>query len=247
MSWEEVEEYLKRDDRIILPLGSLEEHGRHLGLGTDSLEAEAIAVGSGETTGVVVAPTLNYGMAMAQMSFPGTVSLMPTTLIAIVEDLLRALYNQGYRRVLIVNGHGGNTAPIVCAVQAVAADLPDLKVKKFEWWTDPEAYQVVREMLGEQDGSHACESETSFMMAICPEGVKLERLTGKSSPIPATHEMTTINNFRTIYPDGIMGYHPVKSNAEAGRALLQKSVEICVRELADWEVDLLEGVQASPT
>ena len=108
MSWEEVKEYLARDDRVILPLGSTEEHGRHLGLGTDSIEAEAIARGAGEATGVIVAPTLNYGMALMQMAFPGTIALRPTTLIAVLDDVFRSLYRHGFRRVLIVNGHGGN-------------------------------------------------------------------------------------------------------------------------------------------
>ena len=122
MSWEQVKEYLAQDDRIILPLGSTEEHGRHLGLGTDSIEAEAIALGIGAATNVAVAPTLNYGMALSQIGFPGTVSLKPTTLIAVLEDIFRSLYRYGFRRVFIVNGHGGNTASMMSAVQLVTQD-----------------------------------------------------------------------------------------------------------------------------
>jgi creatinine amidohydrolase len=234
MSWKEVEEYLAHDDRVILALGSMEEHGPHLGLGTDLIEGESIAFGTGEASGVVVAPTLNYGQAHAQMGFPGTLSLRPTTLIAVLEDLFRALYRHGFRRIFIVNGHGGNTAPFWCATQAISEELPGLRFKHFAWWTDAEAYKVGMDMTGEQHGSHAAAVETSFMMAVRPNAVKLERLTGHDAPIVASREVATVQNFRRLYPDGIMGYHPKTASPEAGHALLKKCVEICSRELANW-------------
>lgn len=235
MSWEEVKEYLARDDRVILPLGSTEEHGRHLGLGTDSIEAEAIARGAGEATGVVVAPTLNYGMALMQMAFPGTISLRPTTLIAALEDIFRSLHRHGFRRVLVVNGHGGNAASLASAVQMVTQDLVGLRVKSFEWWTDAESYRVVIEMLGEQVGSHASPGETSFMLAVCPRAVKLNRLTGCDAPAKPSREMTTVQNFAQKYPDGIMGRDPRGATRQVGEALLKKSVEVCARELEEWK------------
>jgi len=234
MSWEQVKEYLARDDRVILPLGSTEEHGRHLGLGTDSFEAEAIARGAGEVTGVAVAPTLNYGMALMQMAFPGTLSLRPTTLIAALEDLLRALYRHGFRRVFVVNGHGGNAAALSSAAQMATQDAPGLRVKSFEWWTDAESYRVVIEMLGEQVGSHASPGETALMLAICPRAVYLERSTGRDAPVKPSREMTTVQNFAQKYPDGIMGRDPRGATREVGEALLKKSVEICAREIAGW-------------
>lgn len=234
MSWAEVKEYLANDDRIILPLGSTEEHGRHLGLGTDSLEAEAIARGAGEATNVVVAPTLNYGMALSQMGFPGTVSLRPTTLIAVLGDIFRSLHRHGFRRVFVVNGHGGNTASLMSAVQMVTQDLIGLRVKNFEWWTDQEAYRVVIEMMGEQVGSHASPGETAFMLAVRPSAVKLNRLTGRDAPVKPSREITTVQTFAQKYPDGIMGRDPGNATREVGEALLKKSIEICVREVESW-------------
>lgn len=234
LSWEEVKEYLERDDRIILPLGSTEEHGRHLGLGTDSIEAEAIARGAGEATNVVVAPTLNYGMALSQMGFPGTVSLKPPTLIAVLEDIFRSLHRHGFRRVLVVNGHGGNTASLMSAVQVVTQDLTGLRVKNFEWWTDQESYRVIIDMLGEQVGSHASPGETSFMLAVRPSAVKLNRLTGRDAPVKPSREITTVQTFAQKYPDGIMGRDPRNATREVGEALLKKSIEICAREVESW-------------
>ncbi len=234
MSWDETEEYLACDNRVILPLGATEEHGRHLGLGTDFIEAEAIVRGVGEATGVVVAPTLNYGMSHALLNFPGTLSLRPTTLIAVLEDLLRSLYRHGFRRVLVVNGHGGNTPALASALHLVAADLPDLRTKTFEWWTDQESYRVVIQMMGEQVGSHASPGETAFMLAVRPSAVKLERLTGRDAPVKPSREVTTVNTFAQKYPDGIMGFDPGKATRQAGEALLSKCVEICARELQEW-------------
>ncbi len=234
MSWQETQEYLEHDNRIIIPLGSTEEHGPHLGLGTDSIEAEAIARGVGEATGVIVAPTLNYGMALSQLAFSGTVSLRPTTLIAVLDDIFRSLYRHGFRRMFIVNGHGGNTASLTSAVQIVSQDLTGLRIKSFEWWTDAEAYRVVIEMLGEQKGSHASPGETAFMLAVRPSAVKLERLSGHDAPVAPSREITTVQTFAEKYPDGIMGLDPRNATRQAGQAVLQKSVEICARELTNW-------------
>ncbi|MGE5263757.1 MAG: creatininase family protein [Acidobacteriota bacterium] len=235
MSWEQTKEYLARDDRVILPLGATEEHGRHLGLGTDFIEAEAIARGVGARTGVAVAPALNYGMSHIQLGFPGTLSLRPSTLMAVLEDLFRSLIRHGFRRVFVVNGHGGNTPSLAGTLHLLAPDLPQLRVKTFEWWTDAESYRVVVDMLGRQEGSHASLGETAFMLAVCPEGVHLERLTGRDAPVRPSREFTNVHTFPQKYPDGIMGLDPRRATREAGQALLAKSVDICARELEDWK------------
>ncbi len=235
MSWEEVKEYLERDDRVVLPLGATEEHGRQLGLGTDFIEAEAIARGVGEGTNVAVAPTLNYGMSHMLLDFPGTLSLRPTTLISVLEDLFRSLYRHGFRRVLVVNGHGGNTPALSSALHLVADDLSDLRAKTFEWWTDQESYRVVIDSLGPQVGSHASLGETAFMLAVRPSAVKMNRLTGRDAPVQPARDFTTMQTFAGKYPDGIMGLDPRRATPEAGKALLLKSIEICARELEEWK------------
>jgi creatinine amidohydrolase len=235
MSWEQVKFYLDDDDRVVLPLGATEEHGRHLGLGTDHIEAEAIARGVGERSSVAIAPTLNYGMSHVMLGFPGTLSLRPTTLIALLEDLFRSLYRHGFRRVMVVNGHGGNTPALGSVLHLLAAELPDLRVKTFEWWTDAESYRVVTDLLGPQVGSHASAGETAFMLAVRPNAVMLDRLTGRDAPVQPSRDFVTMQTFAVKYPDGIMGLDPRKATREAGEALLKKSGEICIRELENWE------------
>ena len=235
MSWQATEEYLKKDNRVILPIGATEQHGPHLGLGTDFIEAEAIAHGTSEVTGVAAAPTLNYGMSFTNLSFTGTMSLRPTTLIAVLEDLFRSLYRHGFRRVLVVNGHGGNEAALGSAIHMVSDDLRELQIKTFSWWTDAEAYRVVVDQMGPQEGSHASAGETAFMLAACPEGVDLKRLSGRDAPVRPSRDFMDIRRFREKYPDGIMGLDPKNAAREAGQALLDKCVEICARELRSWE------------
>ena len=237
MSWEEVKNYLAHDDRVILPLGATEEHGRHLGLGTDSIEAEAIAVSSGEASGVAVAPVMKYGDSSAMMNFPGTITLRPVTLIAVIEDIFRSLYHHGFRRILVVNGHGGNTASLSAAIENAAKDLSGLRFKHFAWWTDPESNRIVTETMGEQKGSHAAAGETAFMLAVRPEAVKMHRLTGRDSAVNPSREVTTVQDFAQKYPDGIMGQNPANATREAGEALLKKCAEICAHELENWPVD----------
>jgi creatinine amidohydrolase len=110
VNWMQIEEHLKRDDRIVLPTGSTEQHG-YLSLGTDAILAERVAAEAAEPLGIPVLPVLPFGMAPYFAAFPGSMSLRITTYIEVLRDLLDGLAGQGFRRIAIVNGHGGN-APV---------------------------------------------------------------------------------------------------------------------------------------
>src|SRR2546422_11238094 len=109
MNWMMVEEYLKRDDRAVLPLGSTEQHA-YLSLSVDSILAERIAVEAAEPLAVPVFPVLAYGITPYFRAFPGTIPLRMGTYISILRDILDAMAEQGLTRILCVNGHGDNTA-----------------------------------------------------------------------------------------------------------------------------------------
>src|SRR2546423_14031520 len=108
-NWMQLEDYLARDDRIVLPLGSTEQHA-YLSLGTDSILAERVSVEAAEPLGVPVLPALPYGLTPYFGAFPGSPTLRVETFLAVLGDLLDSLHGQGFRRFLLVNGHGGETA-----------------------------------------------------------------------------------------------------------------------------------------
>ena len=107
MNWMQVEQYLETDDRCILPTGSTEQHA-YLSLTVDTILSARLAEEAGELAGVPVYPALPYGLAQQWTAFPGTVTLRVETYLALIRDVLDSIRRAGFRRVLLVNGHGGN-------------------------------------------------------------------------------------------------------------------------------------------
>ena len=135
MNWEQVEAWLKENDLAILPLGSTEQHAG-LSLSVDSILAEKIALDAAEPLGVPVFPVMPYGLAPYFLGYPGTISLQIETYIRVVRDILDCLYRHGFRRILIVNGHGGNQPASNFAIEWMT-DHSDCKVKFHNWWSAP--------------------------------------------------------------------------------------------------------------
>ena len=157
MNWMQVEEYLERDDRAVVPIGSTEQHA-YLSLATDSLLAERVAVEAAEPLGVPVFPVMPYGITPTFAAYPGTVSLRIETLLEVVRDVLASLASHGFRRILIVNGHGGNAPLTTCAAEWVAAH-PEVTARVHNWWNAPKVLKKVREI--DPVASHASGIEVS--------------------------------------------------------------------------------------
>jgi creatinine amidohydrolase len=132
----QLEAYLERDDRIVLPLGSTEQHA-YLSLETDNILAERIGFEAAEPLGVPVLPVLAYGLTPSFAAYPGSPTLRVETYMSVVADLLDSLHAQRFRRILIVNGHGGNTPARSRAVEWNGAH-PDAQVIWHDWWSAPE-------------------------------------------------------------------------------------------------------------
>lgn len=151
MNWMQAEARLQADDRCVLPIGSVEQHA-YLSLATDLILAERVAVEAAEPLGVPVFPPLAYGFTPSFAAYPGTVSLKLATLLAVMRDLLESLHAQGFRRIVVVNGHGGNQ-PVGALASELMAEHPALQVKLHNWWNAPAAWAVVQAL--EPGSAHA--------------------------------------------------------------------------------------------
>jgi creatinine amidohydrolase len=172
MNWMQVEEYLRGDDRAVLPLGSTEQHA-YLRLTVDNILPERLAVDAAEPLGVPVFPVVPYGVTPYFRAFPGSVSLRPETHLHLVRDILDALAHSGFRRILIVNGHGGN-APVQQLGQEWAADHAECRVVFHNWWNAPRTWAKVQAI--DPVASHASWMEnfpwTRLPDVVVPDGAR---------------------------------------------------------------------------
>jgi creatinine amidohydrolase len=181
--WEELSapeiDALDRDRTVVvLPIGSVEQHGRHLPLGTDTVLAYSVVLAASERAAVPVPvlPPPWYGFSAHHMRFPGTVTLQPATLIALIEDIVASVVAHGFRRVLVVNGHGGN----IGVTDVLAATLGE-RFYKHARIACLTYFQLAREAIAQLRRSapggmgHACEFETAVMQHVRPELVDPSR------------------------------------------------------------------------
>lgn len=164
MNWSQLDAYLQKDDRAVVPLGCTEQHA-YLSLATDSILAERIAVEASEPLGVPVFPALAYGITPSFLSYPGSISLRTTTYLAVLRDMLESLRVQGFRRIALVNGHGGNS-PASALTGEWMADYPETKVVLHNWWNAPSTLAAVRKV--DPDASHASWMENFPWSRVAP-------------------------------------------------------------------------------
>lgn len=143
MNWFQVEAYLKTDDRTIVPLGSTEQHA-YLSNAVDSILSERIATEAAAPLNVPVFPVLNFGITPYFANYPGTISLRMDTYARVIADILDSLHTTGFRRILFVNGHGGNNPGQTAALEWLN-DHADSRVRWHNWWNAPRTWAKVQE------------------------------------------------------------------------------------------------------
>ena len=151
MNWMQVEEYLKKDNRAVLPIGSVEQHAQ-LSLGVDHILSERVAVEAAEPLKVPVFPGVPYGITPYFMAYPGTISLKADTFARLIRDILDSLAAHGFKRIVLVNGHGGN-APVQSEIDAWLGVHPGVAVKFHNWWKAPATWKKVMQI--DSVASHA--------------------------------------------------------------------------------------------
>lgn len=191
MNWSQVEDYLKRDDRCVVPLGSTEQHAG-LSLSVDSILAEKVALDAAEPLGIPVFPVVPYGITPYFLAYPGSISLRIDTYTRIIRDILDGLKIQGFKRILLVNGHGGNAPAGSLAIEWMA-DNPGIPVKFHNWWNAPETFAKVQAI--DTVASHA-----SWM-----ENFAWTRLPGVAQPTQRK-PMIDLARMRYMDPAGVRTY-----------------------------------------
>lgn len=224
MSWAEAREALRKAPVGLLPVGSTEQHGPHLPLGTDYLTAAEVAKRASTRGGWLVLPTVPVGVSEHHRQFWGTLWVKPEVLQDYVLGIARSVASHGLRRLVFVNGHGGNSA----ALDAVARTLrlEEIFSYVFSWWRAiPE---VIAETI-ETGGSHAGEMETSAVLAFAPELVKPDRYPeAVAGAAPEwgkrLHGVEVGFDARDFSPSGAVG-DPTPATAEKGDRLLSAAAE----------------------
>ncbi|MEJ2599951.1 MAG: creatininase family protein [Anaerolineales bacterium] len=194
LHWFDVEGYLQNEDRIMLVLGACEQHG-YLSLLTDVKVPLALADAASQQSGVLVAPALNFGSSPYFLGYPGTLSLRISTLLDVVEDLVRSAYRHGFRRMLVLNGHGGNDAARGRLYELVN-QYPDLHLGWYAWWQSHSVTQVA--LKHDLKPSHA-----SWLEAF-PFTRVTELPDGEKQP-PHVPGLMGADEARQVYDDGVFG------------------------------------------
>jgi creatinine amidohydrolase len=222
----QLEDYLERDDRIVLPLGSTEQHA-YLSLGTDAILAERVAVEAAEPLGVPVLPAVPFGITPTFAAFPGSPSLRTETLLTVVRDLLDSLHGQRFQRILLLNGHGGNAAVRSVAREWTAAHADGQAL--YHEWFGPQTYAVIREL--EPDGQHASWWE-NFPWTRLP-GVDVPQ-ESKPPMNEATYEVSDARGIRELLGDGSFGGPYERSEEDLDRVWQAAVAEARERLETGW-------------
>ena len=226
-TWPEIEARLNEgDDGIVIPIGSTEQHGPTGLIGTDAICPETIAGGLSER-GLLIGPTLSIGMAQHHLAFPGSITLRPTTLMAVIRDVVESLASQGFRRFLFLNGHGGNIATVHAAFAELYADASlaqrasGLELALFNWFQGARVGKLSQELFGDAEGSRATPSEVSLTWYVYADRARDERLDPERGPEGTIRDAA---DYRSTFPDGRIGSNPALAGIEHGRRLYEAAV-----------------------
>lgn len=240
----------KVDKVVVLPLGSMEQHGHHLPLLTDTMICQEIVNRAEEALRdtALFLPMLWTGVSEHHRGFPGTVSVTPKTYVSMLSDIVESLIGSGFKRILLLNAHGGNGTPGQMAlyeVQMRHRDARDLWLVFATWFSLAAPQIAALPELDQKKVTHACELETSIILQLRPELVNLDVAQGTEAAFDSafyspdssrTNYVSTPRPFEHITVHGGYG-HPELATPEKGKALLDVAVAqvvAFVREFATW-------------
>jgi creatinine amidohydrolase len=215
-SWPQLERMAAQPPQMVIwPLGTTEQHGRHMPTDVDIRNCWEVAEGVSARTGIPLLPPLAYGDSNYWAGWPGTLSLRSDTLINLIIDILRGVIDTGFRRVLLLNGHIGNGPTLSLAEARIREQYPELQVRALSWWdVSPRVIEPMRSF-------HANRGETAVYLTHSPERIDMteavDELAGYERPLFSYHSSKLTRT-------GVVG-HPTDATAEQGREILDMAIE----------------------
>lgn len=242
MTWKQAQAYFAEHDTVVIPVGSIENHGSHLALGTDFLVPSHIAQTIDQQTDVLIAPAVPYGVADHHFGFPGTVSLGYDGLKMVIERIVGCLYGYGTRKFIFLNGHGGNDN----ALLDVGLELEDMGALSalVNWW------QLAGELNPKWKGGHGGGEETAAILAINPDWVHMEdympltpvdlsenlKVSGMKTVAFKGANVTVQRRFQSVTPSGWYGPDdPRDATAEWGKEMLETVSQYIVEFIREFQ------------
>jgi creatinine amidohydrolase len=244
MTAEELRQKAGADAIVLLPVASTEQHGPHLTTGVDSLLAEEgcrrVALIVAKTRAIVVAPVVWMGLAEHHVAFGGTFSVSLATYHSLLRDLCDAILRAGFRKILIVNAHGGNIAALNAFTTELARQL-NAPIATTTLYNLPHESGSYARILEDQNGvMHACEAETSMMLAAFPDCVRRDHIGHAFGPSLHTRGLGLAppiqlwKSFKELTPTGVIG-DARKATPEKGEQLLDSAAELLAEKLVSGE------------
>ncbi len=246
-SWPEVKKLKLANKVVVLPLGSFEQHGPHLPLTTDTDIVTAVAEGleRRRPREILCLPTLWPGHSTHHLFFPGTLSVNQMPYIQLLVELSRSMVKFGAKKIFLLNGHGGNDIPARAALRELKSEFPKVRFVFASYWSlASKTITQVRES-GPGGLGHACEMETSIMLHLCPNRVKM-KLAKRDGPrhndpyrkadMQYGRPVYFVNEFHEVSKTGVVG-QPELASAEKGKRFLEgivTQVGEFVDEFAKW-------------
>jgi len=254
MTWPEVEEALKKPNVVILPVGSTEQHGTHLPLNVDAVEAtylsEAVAKKTTEEhqdITVLVAPTMPYGDVSVHKMFPGTIGVKIDTLIKMIEDITKSFLEQGFNNIVVFVSHVENECPVEAALRKVADEYPKARLFALSILGLGREKRAGLYKAGPAGIGHALEGETAMSLVMQPQNVKLDKATKGRRKLPLSEKHIgktgTDRTKGVLYYSGVRGWEesgimgdPTMSTREQGENIIEAITE----DFTDILIELMQ-------
>ncbi len=231
LSYADVEDYLQNMDTVLIPVGSVEQHSPYGIIGTDFITAEEIAREVGDKMGILVAPTLNYGVSPHHMAFKGSVTLSPSTFMQIVIEVSQSFVHHGFSRIFFINGHGGNKSAVETAFQELKMRGVKGQFALCSWYDGVRESQLIEELFNNEDGNHATPSEISITMLFRPTAFPLKSGGDETVEKKPYYWPMTAAEMKDIFPDGRIDAASWTASADKGRLVFGLAVETLIEKL----------------